>query len=505
MATRRNNPPNPPSATAPVTPSLTLTPIAASVRRLVLVVTLALYAFLQGFWVAATPLQAMYLPDNLPAASASAPLLVGLGPDEKEHFLYILSLANRGQLPAPSPRLRSSPDAYVSYQAQHPPVFYALVALMYKILGGVLGASGFWYFLRGVCALCGGVVVWLIHRAAWAAFPDRPFIGLAAAPFTAFLPMFAHMMGNVSNEPLAMIFTAWAWWQMARLVRSDTPPTLRDAALLGATLGVASLVRQTAVMWLPAAALVLVWSAGRGGQSVKARLVPLAVCFAAFFALLSPWLLHNQLAYHTPLFRTFYRPLLVNGATFADFWSGQAPTPPGHPVSINPRYVLLYFASTAWTPYWLVRGYVAGPPGWNAIIFWQLVATLLGAFALLRLVLYAVRPGGDRGAGVLLAAAGLTLAFCVGTLIQQILYVDWDASLSPGRYLIAAAPATTTLFLFAVSTLLRGRRSQIVGAGAVALAMLLTDIYLVAQVRHFYADNPAQPATQHADDTDTTP
>ncbi len=174
--------------------------------RVILGATLIVYALIQFLYITATPLQVMTLPDNLPR-NAPQSLLVGIGPDEKEHFLYLLSLANRGTVPKPATRWRTAPEQYVSYQAQHPPVFYAVGAVLYQAVRRLPPAS-VWYLLRGFCALCGGVVIVLAALAARAAFPHQPFLVLTTAPLIAFLPMFGHLMGNLSNEPLAMVFTA---------------------------------------------------------------------------------------------------------------------------------------------------------------------------------------------------------------------------------------------------------------------------------------------------------
>ncbi len=70
-----------------------------------MVAIIGLYAVIQIFWITATTLQKITLPDNLPptfpSAASAQTLLVGTGPDEKEHFLYIVSLAERGALPRP--------------------------------------------------------------------------------------------------------------------------------------------------------------------------------------------------------------------------------------------------------------------------------------------------------------------------------------------------------------------------------------------------------------------
>ena len=83
------------------------------------------------------------------------------------------------------------------------------------------------------------------------------------------------------------------------------------------------------------------------------------------------------------------------------------------------------------------------------------------------------------------------------TLLQQQLYSDWDVLYSPGRYLVAALPASGLLFLFAWATLFRRARSLWPAVAGLALLLVAFDLYSVSQVRQFYADHPAQAAVQH--------
>ena len=496
-------PVEPAAAASPLAPADATCAVPKRLWRTWLAATLVAYALLQFLYVTATPLQTITLPDNLPRGRASKDVLVGIGPDEKEHFLYVLSLADRGELPTPDPPRRRSPEAYVSYQAQHPPLFYALAALVHKVVAP-LGPEAVWYVLRGLCALCGALVVLLAARAALVAFPNRPVVVLGAAPFVAFLPMFGHMTGNLSNEPLAMVFGAWAWLQMARIARSDGPLTAQQAGLLGLTLGLAVLTRLTALLWLPAALLVLVYRSRRDEH--RTGLSAPLVAFALTLALVAgPWFVRNLLVFGTPILRTFDRPLLAGDATFVDFLVGGAPPPHEFPVIITPLFTALWYASTSWLPFWLVQFYLPGFP--QASQKWQTLLLLMDVAVLLVLFLHASRTRrSENGAArpdpagrVLLWMAGLAVGTCVCALFQQQLYSDWNVVLSAGRYTVAAVPATSLLFLFAVATLVRaGRsaRSSHVAAGAVAAALLLFDVYAVSLVQTFYRDNPRQDAVQ---------
>lgn len=461
--------------------------------RYLLLATLVFYAVVQIIWMQATPLQAISLPDNLPKARATAPLLVGLGPDEKEHYLYILSLAERGRIPKPSPSYRTSPDDYVSYQAQHPPLFYAVAAVVYKVVHPFVGDANIWYVLRGLCIACGFGVIVLADKAAKTAFGDRPLVALGTAPFVAFLPMFGHMTGNLSNEPLAMVFGAAVWLQSVRLLRGTQSLTLRSAVILGATLALACLTRLTALMWLPVVAVALFRNltlpppvpAGptrTGGWGVRLS------AFTTFALLLAPWLIYNQVAYGKAFLRTFDRPLLDRGP-LADFF-GRGIVPAEFPLPINATQTMLWYAGTAWLPVWLTQFYQAMDV--------RPLLLLADAIAVILIVLNVgklTRNDAPDSQGKVIIGAGIAvITFCLAALVQQQLFSDWNVVLSAGRYLVAAAPATGLLFVFALSAIKPLNRPWF--AATLTLVMFAFGAYAAKTVEQFYIDRPKQAEVQ---------
>ena len=462
-------------------------------RRLLLAAVLVAYACVQFFYITATPLRRVTLPDNMPQGRSQT-ILVGLGPDEAEHYLYILSLADGGALPMPDPARRTSPRQYVTYQAQHPPLFHALAALVYKATSG-LPPVAVWYLLRALCALCGGVVIVLAAEAARLSFPKHPFFALAAAPCVAFLPMFGYMNASLSNEPLGMAFGAAVWLQLVRLARGLTPCTAASGALLGVTLGLAALTRLTCLLWLPALALVL-WHCARRAPA-PGRAAPLLACAACFLLLLAPWLVYNQVTFGSALIRTAHRPLL-GGDTFAQFVSGSFFAP----------YLMLtalWDSSTAWCPFWLVQFCLPGGP--NAASLWQAPFLLLDLLLLLSLARNGWRarhpgptvPGAapDPEGRLLPWAAFSAVAFCVVALFQQCVFVDWQVMNYAGRYLAAATPASALLLLAACSGWVRPSiRASRAAAFLLAVVLLGADVSTVAFVQQFYRTHPNPPGVQ---------
>ena len=456
-------------------------------KRLRLAAVLAVYACMQFLYIMATPLQTVTLPDNLPQGRSQT-LLVGLGPDETEHFLYVLSLADGGALPMPDPSHRTSPRQYVTYQAQHPPLFYALAALVVQAASGLPPAS-LWYLLRALCAVCGGIVIVLASEAARLSFPQRPFFALAAAPSVAFLPMFGYMTANLSNEPLAMVFGAAVWLQLVRLARGRTPYTVASGVLLGITLGLAALTRLTTLLWLPAVLLIL-WRCVRREAGPR-RAAPLLAGAGCFLLLLTPWLVYAQATFGSIAYRSIHRPLVES--TLSHFLLGPHFAP----------YLMLtalWYSATAWCPFWLTQFCLPG--GRGAAPLWQALFLLLDLFLLLTLLRNGLRArrGGeapDPVGRLLLWAAGSAVAFSVLVLFEQCLFTDWQVMNYAGRYLAAATPASALLLLTACAAWVRpALRPAKVAAGLLAALLLGFDLYTVVLVHQFYQTHPSPPTVQ---------
>ena len=456
--------------------------------QLLLAATLLLYACVQFFYVTATPLEKLTLPDNLPPGVPQK-MLVGLGPDEKEHFLYIRSLADTGGLPRPDPARRTSPQQYVTYQAQHPPLFYALAALLCRLFARLPPLS-VWLLLRGFCTLCGGAVILLTAEAARLSFPNRPFIALAAAPAAAFLPMFGYMTAMLSNEPLAMVFGACVWLQVVQLVRGSRRLTVRSGAVLGLTLGLAALTRLTALLWLPALAAACFACARRGGwHSLGRPALAFALCFGL---LLAPWLLYNLSVYGSPVIRSFNRPLIGTSSLLNFVFDPY--------FSTSVQLTVLFYAATSWGPFWLTRytlpGSVHSARAWQ-YLFLALDAAIGASLWLARRRARRDESPPDWEGKLLLWGAGGSVAFCLIVLVQQEVWADWQVIFYAGRYLVAAIPAGTLLLLTACDAWLprRGRAPRIAAAG-LALALLACDAYTTNRVREFYITHPGQPDFQ---------
>ncbi|MBB6051065.1 hypothetical protein [Armatimonas rosea] len=459
-----------------------------NLARASLLGTLLLYFFLSWTYLAGTPVQEFYLPDSVPQMQRSAPVLAGIGPDEKEYLIYVRSLAERGVAPRPTLEQRKSPDEFVCYQAQHPSLFFLLSVPLWKLFAGqgVL----FWTLWRGLCALLGATAIALAAKAARLLFPESKLVALCAAPLMAFVPIFGHLVGHVSNEPLALALGAWAWLLAVRYCREARLPSAQQALYLGFLLGSALQTRLTAVIWCFALVVLL------GMVFKKRALRPLVFALGLALVMQVPWLATNMGNYGKPLVRPFDNPLLANGATLGEFF-GAGIRPPGSPTQFTPLITVLFWAATGWTPFWLIGGLLPGSfDGMVLNAAYLLLCDLVVGLTLFwnaSQVRRKLAPS-DPVVRAALWAAGGALLFLIAVVFQQMLFVDWNVLQSAGRYFTAAAPLLVLFLLTALEAITRKlpASAKLAVGGVAALALFLASLHTTSLVRQFYAGNPTQ-------------
>ena len=133
-----------------------------------------------------------------------------------------------------------------------------------------------------------------------------PKAGLAAAGITAVYIYFVYYSAALVTESFYILAVLWALELALGLAEA---PSWRRLALLGLALGLAALLRQLVLLFVPFLLLWLPW-AGRGRLPVRRLIVPLVI----IGILILPWTVRNYLA--------FGRFVLLNtNAGFAFFWA----------------------------------------------------------------------------------------------------------------------------------------------------------------------------------------
>ncbi len=456
--------------------------------NVLMVVLISIYIAIGFQWLSATPLQGIQLPDNLPASMASETHLYGLGPDEKEHQIYIESIAAGKGIPKPSPDRRNNPEQYVSYQAQHPPLFYAVAATVWKALGGATPSMRI-MSIRWLCLLFGAISIWFSYCIVKLTFKQET-AGLVCAAVMAFTPMFGHMHGNISNEPMAMALVTAALY-VGIQAKQTTKNQLYIIA--GALFGLALVTRLTAGIWLPGLLMVTLSRA-----SMKKSVLMLVPGIALPVLV---WMLINQMTLGVPLIRTFHRPLLDASHSLGQLL-GTGIQVQGAGVTLSAPVILLWVGGCAAIPMWLMQFHMGiDLVTWSSISILLSLAVLLINLDVVSKARRGMLPGVPAESIVVRLAGLLAIVLAVTGLLQQLLYSDWDVVFSTGRYSIAAALGGA---LVVTGVIERIKNSRIhTGAAAVVIAALIAfDVFSVGTVRAFYRDKPTQDAIQYVEKAD---
>ena len=227
-------------------------------------------------------------------------------PDEPAHYNYIRQLAG-GTLPiiaagdydqAYLDEIRGAqfapqyPIEPIEYEDWQPPLYYLLLAPVYKLSSGSLPA------LRLVSILFGAGIMVLAYGITRLLFPKQAWLALTTAVLVAFIPQHLSIMASLNNDSLAELLIAavlyvLVWWtvrDMAKGSRQETAVLL----LLGLLLGLGFLTKGTNYLTAPLIGLVLLWQYWPNWRSlIRAGLL----VFAPAFLLGALWWGRNLVVY----------------------------------------------------------------------------------------------------------------------------------------------------------------------------------------------------------------
>ena len=248
------------------------------------------------------------------------------GPDEPAHIIYVQSLALDGRLPALAHSVDDNaylPGASSTHQAQHPPLYYAAAALLWRAFGSrpdetvrdtdrTTGESltftvpGPVRPVRFLSVLLGALTLAFVWATGRTVFPQAPAVCLAGVAFAAFTPMFTYVNSVINNDALLGVLFAATAWQWARIVRFGAAP--RDIVFLGLLLGLAINVKETALSLVLLSAVVLAVEPAGGPWRRRLARIGVVLAFAAVIG--GWWFVRKSLLYGSPFVHPFHAPLL---------------------------------------------------------------------------------------------------------------------------------------------------------------------------------------------------
>ena len=365
----------------------------------------------------------------------------GSGPDEADHLAYLRALVVDHRLPvlrdvphilmrsdgsgqgdpAPVPTGLAGPYAR---QAQHPPLGY-LPAVPLGWLVWLVGQPAFITRLIGL--LWGSLTLWAGWRLGREVYAGRPLVRVALLTIP-LLPGPLYMCAVFSNDGAAMAAGAIVWWRLATWIAGRR--TRRDELWLGLAVGIALLVKSTALIFGPLVVLAELLAGRLAGDGWRTRLAHAGRILGTALVVSGWWYLRNWLLYGQFLVRSDLRPVLYSLAQF----TGHPDTPLFTIVTV--LYGLLCLLPTCLAPLWLayVYGAVIQPFG---LAF--LTPAAVGWYGL-REARRTVAPA-ERA---VLAVAGWGVLLMAVLVQQQLLFQDAEVALFGGRYLLLLIGALLT-------------------------------------------------------------
>ncbi len=409
------------------------------------------------------------------------------GPDEDDHFRYAKYISDHRALPVQE--FREGGGA-AGHQGWQPPLFYSLVAIVISPIDTTDYMEHLWrneawaavgdpsccgrniyyhtenesfpftrttlavHLARLLAVLFGAVTVAATAELARTLLGDqRSLIALAAGAIVAFNPSFLFASALVSNDTMLAALSALVLLFLVRLLTGKTNPDYRSAALLGALLGLALLVKTTAFGLIPFSLLtfgVIAWRRGNGRLAALGTMLMLAV----ITLLAGWWFVRNQALYGDPL---AYR-LMTVSALFPR--SGPLTLPELLQISLP----------------WMWQTLWGGPTPGDFSPLLLVVGALLALLGLAGTIVFAIRnPGFEIRATLALLATWL------GTmLIAQVQFIRTTIGADQGRYLFPAISVLALFMALGLTTLFSGWLPTRGVSAAITLAFLLLALFVPA-------------------------
>ncbi|MCF8097613.1 MAG: hypothetical protein K9K65_07195 [Desulfarculaceae bacterium] len=185
-----------------------------------------------------------------------------------------------------------------------------------------LAAARTMYAMRATSLLWGLAAVLLGMALFWELSRGEGALTLAAGALWALNPRWLETCASVSNDVAATALAALALWALARTLRSERPPTLARAALLGALCALAAYSKMNAAALAGVVAGALFFGGRAYGLSWGRCLALASIAAGCTLALLAPWLIRNHLQFGDALLlnRDLWKPFVATRAVTMYPW-----------------------------------------------------------------------------------------------------------------------------------------------------------------------------------------
>lgn len=223
---------------------------------------------------------------------------LGVSPDEAAHARYVKYIASHGTLP----RWEFVGGGAAGYESQHPPLYYAIGALVYK-LSSSLPENWRWQMLRWYTLLIGLLLVWVARGFLLDYFRGRSAPAMAATAAFGLTPLLLEYMTYINPDILSVFWCCVIVWMCLRIARGEA--RTRDRIVLSVALGMGLLTKLTVLGTVPVIVVAHIFEPHPGsGKPWEQRRLLLFATFLGAAALSGWWYFRNSLLYHSPFIHT---------------------------------------------------------------------------------------------------------------------------------------------------------------------------------------------------------
>ena len=386
------------------------------------------------------------------------------GPDETEHNEYIRILRDYHRMPLLPGYAPEGLKHLEAQQAQHPPLYYAVLAVLSLPVGDLSSPTG-WLALRLISIVLAATALVITFMAARVLWPEG--WGPAAALVMALIPQFQYLTAVLNNSTGEILAGAVYLYLVALVLRGDSDRP-RDWWLLGLTTAVALMVKvTTAWVVVGVVACVLIrrrresHTPGWTLRRLAAGLLPAAVVMGI-------WCGRSMLLYSTLLpAAVTTRPLVVTGLIGCIVL-------PDVGIYIFAQSTLNAITSFPF-PFWLARPYLWH--NWMIVVPFMIVAGL-SVIGYIRTRRRLKRGWEDPQAWHLDVGRVGLLGFILGILTAMMINIkDVNTLLYGGRYMLSLLPICGVAWAVGAMRVSEKPRVRWLAIGLVFLGLLAACIY----------------------------
>jgi 4-amino-4-deoxy-L-arabinose transferase-like glycosyltransferase len=380
---------------------------------------------------------------------------LGESPDEAAHMKYVKFLASEHRLPV----WKFDGGGEAGYEAQHPPLYYALGALVYASTSA-LPENWRWQSVRWLSLLIGACLLLCARGLFLGIFRGRLGPAIAATAAVGFTPLMLEYMSYVNPDILSIFFCCVVLWMSTRVARGEAQT--RDRIALAVALGLGLLTKLTIIGVVPVVIAAHFWEphADHKRRWERRRILLMGTLLGASL-MCAWWYSRNSVLYKTPFLHTAGQ--YGTGLAMA-LYSGRTLS------LLRVTLVNTYFstwAEGAWLPHNIV----------GLALFVPITVCIIAA-AIGGVVRRIKRSARSLSSDPALWLCGILLISLLVFHQAQVWFVDYEFN-AGGRYMLNGLVAASALVIASLGSMRLRRAWLTIWVAGLLVAAIVSPVYML--------------------------